>query len=379
MSKKHRGELQFGSDSFLDVVCNIVGILIIMMVMAGVRAGRAPVTLEMLVPESLDSAPPRRIAVDEAAALPVAPPPVIVEEPLALPETPPKPVEPEAPLAPPPEFVQAVVALSREVHALSGDLSTVVRQVTTTHETLATLEQRLATVRELLKNKQSEVTDLEEKRAASTHAVATLRKTLGQLQEELTATEIDAGRAGKRIEHRITPIARVVSGEERHYRVSNNRVSSVPLQPLVERLKEQLERRKDWLAKSRQHHGQVGPIDGYALHYIMQRESLSAVDELRFGSGMYRISVAEWRVEAQPDLVEETATQALQPGGRFYASLIDAPPETTITFWVYPDSFEGYGKLKQFCHEQNFTVAGRPLPDGQPIAGSPNGSRSAGQ
>ena len=39
-------EQQFGSDSFLDVVANVVGILIILMVLAGMRAARAPVILK---------------------------------------------------------------------------------------------------------------------------------------------------------------------------------------------------------------------------------------------------------------------------------------------------------------------------------------------
>ena len=35
-------ELQFGSDSFLDVVANIVGILIILIVIAGLRVSQIP-------------------------------------------------------------------------------------------------------------------------------------------------------------------------------------------------------------------------------------------------------------------------------------------------------------------------------------------------
>src|SRR5262245_54862811 len=38
-----REEAHFGSDSFLDVVANVVGILIILMVLAGIRAKTAPI------------------------------------------------------------------------------------------------------------------------------------------------------------------------------------------------------------------------------------------------------------------------------------------------------------------------------------------------
>ena len=47
-----RSELQVGNDSFLDIVANIVGILIILIVVAGVRVSRAPVTEGSEVVES---------------------------------------------------------------------------------------------------------------------------------------------------------------------------------------------------------------------------------------------------------------------------------------------------------------------------------------
>ena len=42
MSRRREFEIMFGSDSFLDVVANIVGILIILIVIAGVRVSQAP-------------------------------------------------------------------------------------------------------------------------------------------------------------------------------------------------------------------------------------------------------------------------------------------------------------------------------------------------
>ena len=43
MSRRPKAELQFGSDSFLDVVANIVGILIILIVIAGLHVSKIPV------------------------------------------------------------------------------------------------------------------------------------------------------------------------------------------------------------------------------------------------------------------------------------------------------------------------------------------------
>ena len=46
MAREKDDDIEFGSDSFLDVVANIVGILIILIVVAGIKAGAAPVTAE---------------------------------------------------------------------------------------------------------------------------------------------------------------------------------------------------------------------------------------------------------------------------------------------------------------------------------------------
>src|SRR5580658_11025412 len=49
MAREKNDEMEFGSDSFLDVVANIVGILIILIVVAGIKAGASPVSAERIV------------------------------------------------------------------------------------------------------------------------------------------------------------------------------------------------------------------------------------------------------------------------------------------------------------------------------------------
>ena len=71
--------------------------------------------------------------------------------------------------------------------------------------------------------------------------------------------------------------------------------------------------------------------------------------------------------------------QALTPGSLFYTALRSAPTDTTLTFWVYPDSFGSFRELQTFAHQHGFKVAARPLPDGMLIMGSPSGSKSLGQ
>ena len=51
-----QGETGFGSDSFLDIVANIVGILIILIVIAGIKMSQAPV----MVAENQEAILPNR-------------------------------------------------------------------------------------------------------------------------------------------------------------------------------------------------------------------------------------------------------------------------------------------------------------------------------
>lgn len=381
MSARHRGELQFGSDSFLDVVCNIVGVLIILLVMAGMRANNAPVDLPNAIEE--ETAP---------SAAPAMIPPAFLADATAIPTTEPAadwpsapvfvPPEPTAlaPLEPPAEFVAAARSLEDEIQSLNANGQMAKRKLTESHESLENVEQRLQTMKTLYERKVTDAAVVEQQQAATTTALENLRDTIAQLQGELRELQVQPPAVGSQIEHRITPLVRMVNGDERHFQLLNNRVAIVPMEKFKERLKDQVERKKDVLARVRQHHSQVGPIDGFLLKFIMQRDNLSGLDELRNGGpGMYRISVVHFEIEPQRELITESADEALAPGSKFYAALLDAPPETTMTFWVYSDSFDIYGKLRKLCHESNFLVAGRPLPEGVPIAGSPTGSRSSGQ
>jgi hypothetical protein len=55
------------------------------------------------------------------------------------------------------------------------------------------------------------------------------------------------------------------------------------------------------------------------------------------------------------------------------------PRQATVTVWVYPDSFDQFRQIKEELYKLGFLTASRPLPDGQPITGAPQGTRSAAQ
>ena len=50
------------------------------------------------------------------------------------------------------------------------------------------------------------------------------------------------------------------------------------------------------------------------------------------------------------EMLGETADEALAPGSRFARVLANVTPETTVTLWCYPDSFETFRRVREELH-----------------------------
>ena len=362
MSRRHSSELDFGSDSFLDIIANIVGILIILIVVAGVRAARTPVVDDSTTPTESPPTPP---------------PVVIVEKPV-----PPKPDVP-APVPQPlpaadesiPDQIRTINARLAQARSRNANLktrlsnATIARQAAEdAHSTaIANLQQAA-----LSKEKASDRT------TRLKQSMDRNRATLAQLRRQYDEAARKPDNV-KTIQHRLTPIGRDVNGTEVHFRIAGGKVAHVPVKGLVKRMREEVIRRKNWLMKFPTHKGTVGPVKGFTMEYTVQRQLTSVVNELRSGYGAVRIMLAGWKILPAADLETETVDEALRNGSRFLQEVRVAPDTATITFWVYPDSFKQFRQLQAAVRADGLRVAARPLPFGIPIAGSPRGSRSSGQ
>lgn len=346
------GEQQFGSDSFLDIVANVVGILIILMVLAGVRAGRAPVKLA-------NDPPPVPL---------VSPPPIVV---VPAPATAEDQDRGEA-------RRQELVALQLQSDALQSELDRL-RSAAGEYETkLSELQSQDAVNRNrvaaLGSNLEGTLEELRANQQQTEELLATaqaIRIRLKKKAAEVAAAEKQPNRV-EQLQHRITPVSRVITENETelHFRCFGGAVSAVPIDQLVERMKGQMERQREVILRLKRYSGSVGPVRGWNLNYIIETQQ---------HLGLVRASVSQFELVPESDLDAERADTALRPDSAFRNELRKAEPGSTITFWVYPDSFVLFRKLQAFAHQEGFTVAGRPLPEGTPIMGSPNGSRSAAQ
>lgn len=375
MSRRREFEIMFGSDSFLDVVANIVGILIILIVIAGVRISQTPAKAPSgdmpglglpadLAPESEEPAS-SEVVVPEPAMAEAAPEPEVAPEPL-----------PE--LVAPPTLVERVRELEAEIATITLESQKLGESLAGSNRLQSDLDSRLQTARGLLEERKSEISATEARDAQQKLDLELTRQAAARLLAQVTELEKKSPPVEK-LQHRITPVSRTVDGRELHFRLEKNRIAEVPIDALVERLKEHIERRKDWIVKTKQHKGQVGPINGFNLEYIIGVEMVSSLEELRSGMGGYRMSMRYWEIHPEESMRGEPEDVALSQGSRFYQALVSAGQDTTLTFWVYPDSYQLYRKIQAFAHEQGFPIAARPLPHGVAISGSPNGTRSASQ
>ncbi len=351
MSRRNpREEMEFGSDSFLDVVANVVGILIILMVLAGIRAKTAPVNLAEETPES--------------TPVKTAPPVLIAAEP----------VDDETKAA----RQRELAALQSQSDTLQQELDRL-RQAAQENETKLTELQsqdavqrnRFTALKSNLEGEVAALRDNQQETDVLEAAVHAARMRLKKRKSEVATAEKQPNRVEK-LEHRITPVSRVISENETelHFRCQSSVVTTVPIEELVDRMKAQMERQRDVILRLKKYSGSVGPVRGWNLNYIIETQQ---------HLGMVRASVSQFELLPESDLVGERSDVALRPDSAFRNELRKAEPGSTITFWVYPDSFVLFRKLQAFAHREGFTVAARPLPEGTPIMGSPHGSRSAAQ
>lgn len=377
MSRKAPSSTGFGSDSFLDILCNMVGILVILIVIAGMRVSRAPVVLPDDVATVIPSPPTvldEPIDLGESATMTwavEAPPPEIPDLP-----PPPKPAK-LAPLDPPKELVNESSSLQADIVALTTQLSDAESAAQSISERSSETEKLVSDLREQVNAASIDADSLAQFAVAEQQDLASLKAKLLTLETELREARSSAPKV-KVLKHTTTPVSRFVSGPEVHLRLSQNKVSVVPIDVLVERLQAQIQRQRDFLLSREYYESSVGPIDGYKMEFTLERAKSTPVEQLNM-MRVIKMEVTGWTIRPDQGLVEENTEQALKPGSNFLRTIETAGPSATLTFWVYSDSFEIHRQLQDFAQTKGWRVAARPLPDGIPIAGSPKGSKSLAQ
>lgn len=327
-----------GQDSFLDIVANLVGILIILVLVVGVRAKDAWV-------DKLVSQPP-----PEAA-----------------------------------ELQQNIQQMRDETRQLETDINQLAEKVKLVEATVALRRAERDRLQLLITAVERELNEQRSKLQAGDQQLLQLQSAIRLAQAELDRTRqqqqaLQSSAAPVEvIEHIPTPMAKTVFGKEVHFRLLGGRLAYVPLDELVEKMKQEIRFKAERLRTSPSTVETIGPIAGFHLRYMLRLAE--RVEETRIG--IVRAQVPEFvgfYLIPTSDQLGEPLQQALEPSSQFHR-MIDGldPNTTTITVWVYPDSFKEFLILKRYLYQRGFLTACWPLPEGHPISGGPHGRRSAAQ
>ena len=334
MKKRHREELSVGDDAFLDTVSNLVGILIILVVIVSTGTKSAASLLAT-----------QRIT--EAA---------------------------EAMQQPMESASHIQKDLLRQVDQLNQHTMEVAYRKA---ERDAMLDQVLK-AKALIDEESEELDDQSKSDIEQSTRLSEMEKELAKLlaqQGSIDTTE----KPPIVLQHLPTPMAKTVFGKEMHIMVRGSSITVIPWDRLVDALKSEVRSRLKRGMKNDQVGSKLDPIDGFVMSYsLVSKRGLVSNGGSTAMAQM--IELEKFELEPGPDIFRESLDQCLGMNGRLRIELSAySPRETTVTAWVYPDSFETFRQLKELLFVQGFMTAARPLPEGIRIGASPRGSQSTAQ
>jgi hypothetical protein len=183
--------------------------------------------------------------------------------------------------------------------------------------------------------------------------------------------------------HYRTPVSRPLEAEELMFECRRGRVTFIDVAALLEEVKRGLHDKAETLRTTWEVQDRAGPVGPFQLHYKVERQRgtlESGLGNRPLGDSSFQYGVSSWRVEPIEEVRGETLEVALGRASEFrqIADGLD-PKYAAVTFWVYPDSFALYRKLRDYLYARDLVVAGRPLPEGVLISSSRQGSASRGQ
>lgn len=349
---RQRDKIAFGFDSFLDVVANVIGIIIRLILVAWV-GGRSYSALM----QGRDDPQP------SATALPA---PRVEDDPLSRQIT---------------KSQQELDDARARLLAQMRELGLVQRQRQQVQAQLTTLDQQ----RQQLDQQQKDLAlaggDRDRAMRLAALSMEELHRRQRTLLDEIKRLEAQPA-PQKELRYR-TPVSRSVQADEVFFECRGGRVAFIDVPAFMQEVQGKLQDAVGQLRTNWKVDDVTRPVGAFRMRYVLEREP-DSVEAFGPGTkprsdGGFRYGVTEWVVEGMMPDRGETLQAALAPNSDF-RRLVDAlDSSTVITFWVYPDSFELFRHLRDALYERGLEVAGRPLTMGAPIAASRHGTASRGQ
>lgn len=373
-----RGDPDFGSDSFLDIIANLVGILVILIVLAGLRAAQVSVTPEVAEVAAVSEESSSVVIID---ALPVATP-TPSGEPDTISVAADSSKKAEVSVRPNPESqlgkdaVPLEIAESQRrellgvvkglearlatlpVDSALADLKAVQSELAVAAGQMPGLQQRLAKEDAVRRQSLIAASEFDAEYQA-------LRKQLvevNQTFEELKTAE----RPVEEFELRINPVGRRSRGEELMFRIENGRLVHLPAAALFGKAELQSGRLTPLTGASDLESGTVGPLNGVTLDY--ETQVIATMVPTSSGSSQYALrKLMRGTLRVTRLSVAEQWKKSIDEEGVVSRLMLAAPPNAFARIFVTPDSFEAARRVAAFIRTLGHGVATMPIEPGTDI------------
>jgi len=336
-----------GQDSFLDVLANMVGIIILLVVVTGLRTSQATVRAaveKLTTANHADKAAAKDELQDAQHAATVA--------------------------------QSQLQGLMQQVVEVHGEASLRERERDYLTTFVAAVQQELNERRSALNTDQKRDYDLRAKLVESQSILENLSRErvalLSQPNEEVEA-----------IENQPTPLAHRSTGKEVLLQLSGGYVAVIPHELVDETIQDV--NANVWRLRERDRFtGTVGPISGFRLRYLvgMVPVNVGARPNPRSpGSSqlptLARPELIWYEIIPEKTPLGEPVADALEPNSELRQVLRDHPADSAaVVIAVYPDSIRELHELKRELYAAGYATAEVPCLAGRPIKGSPRAPRS---
>lgn len=341
-----------GTDAFLDIVANLVGILLILLMVIGVRMEDASKSTAA----ASTTEPPRELP------LPTIELPEIVM----------------------PNVDEARLELSRlqqsirEADQRSHELAQSMRLQKLDRDNLMLA---VTKAEHELEKRRTALDAAEREKVRRDLEIRTRQEEYRDLIGQLDTVKLAAQEKSPEVlQHIATPLAKTVFVREEHFRLKDGRLLYVPLNEMTKRLRKEAPKKMWKLESARQTTETIGPQEGFEMRYTLRRNRLPFQTESGLSAVREVIELDRFVMVPVGNNQGETVEEALAPTSTFQSRLSAwSPRDTIVTVWTYPDSFADFRHLKGELYKRGFLTAARPIPKNQLISGSPHGTRSAAQ
>ena len=333
MSGRKRGSgVSVGHDAFLDIVANLVGILIILVVVLGAQSQAIMRDARQQPQEPID--PQMRVAGDQ--------------------------------------HLEVLAESASRAASAQADSMRLERTIKTLDAKLARQSERRTMLLTLLteaeaawEEKRDELDEAERIAAERAAEETKLKKQIVELEGTRERLENEQPPVVA-IAHLPTPMAKTVFGKEVYFRLKNDRLSVIPFDRLADEIGRDFRRTSSSLREGVSD-AAVGPVRGYVARYVLNRSN----ELVRDGNQIARMTRARVVVASFEPLREPHGTpinEVLANDDWLDVELNGHPPETTtVTVAVYPDSYGSFRKLREKIYAKGFATAARPIKEGSPI------------